>query len=134
MNPDATQHTIHMSFWNNPENNSVKILVLVVIAACAGYFVSNLVHKNSDQNTARVIPSAQNVVATPTENASTLAFSETATGKTCTMTVANPSNPAQSITVVGTTATNGNGQKACVSSVAAQTNPAARGLVTAMAQ
>lgn len=28
-----------MSFWNNPENNSTKVLLLVLLVAIAGYFV-----------------------------------------------------------------------------------------------
>jgi len=43
-----------MSFWNNPENNSLKVLLLVILAGIAGYFISGAVHRNSLSSTGSV--------------------------------------------------------------------------------
>ena len=36
-----------MSFWNEPENNGIKALILMALAAVAGYFIYYAVHKNA---------------------------------------------------------------------------------------
>ena len=44
-----------MSFWNNPENNAVKVLLLVVVLAGAGFFVIKSAHPGVDNAPGQVI-------------------------------------------------------------------------------
>ena len=43
-----------MKFWNNPENNSIKVLVLVAVIAVAGYFAYSNVQGDPLKNTGAV--------------------------------------------------------------------------------
>lgn len=49
-----------MSFWNNPENNSYKAILIVAVVAVLGYFVYTYMNANSLGGQGRVIstPSA----------------------------------------------------------------------------
>ncbi|MEI8129891.1 MAG: hypothetical protein WCG55_00085 [bacterium] len=47
-----------MSFWNNPENNALKVLLLVVVLAGAGIFVVNDAHSGTGNATGQVIGSS----------------------------------------------------------------------------
>ena len=52
-----------MSFWNNPENNSIKIVLLIIIVAIAGYFVyKNMQTNGGDQG--RVIRTSPSGIST----------------------------------------------------------------------
>ena len=44
-----------MSFFNNPENNSIKVIILVVLVAIAGYFVYKNMQSSSLGGQGRVI-------------------------------------------------------------------------------
>jgi len=55
-----------MSFLNNPENNSVKVIVLIIIIAIAGYFVYNQMHTSSLENVGKVISTGSGSVPTGT--------------------------------------------------------------------
>lgn len=43
-----------MNFWNNPENNAVKIILLVLVIAGAGFFTFTYTHRDSLSNTGAV--------------------------------------------------------------------------------
>lgn len=43
-----------MSFWNNQENNAIKVVIIVLFLAGAGYFVYNGVHENSLDNVGQI--------------------------------------------------------------------------------
>jgi hypothetical protein len=58
-----------MNFWKNPENNSIKIVLLVVVLALAGFFVYKYVQTNSLRNTGQVVDTdtpGQDSGSTPT--------------------------------------------------------------------
>ena len=61
-----------MSFWNNPENNSLKTIIIVVVIAVLGYFVYTYMQKDSLSGEGRVInivnPANVNVMSNPTQN------------------------------------------------------------------
>ena len=44
-----------MNFWNNPENDSLKIILFVIAIALAGFFVFKYMQSGSVGNTGRVI-------------------------------------------------------------------------------
>ncbi len=44
-----------MSFFNNPENNSVKVLLIIILIAIAGLFVFDYMHTNALENAGRVV-------------------------------------------------------------------------------
>lgn len=44
-----------MSFWNNPENNSLKTIIILVIVAALGFFVYKYMQSNSLGGEGRVI-------------------------------------------------------------------------------
>ncbi len=54
-----------MSFWNNPENNAVKVLLLVVVLAGAGFFVVNGAHSGTGSATGQVIVASQTSTQSP---------------------------------------------------------------------
>lgn len=45
-----------MSFWNNQENNAIKVIIITLFVAGSGYFVYNSVHENSLDNLGQVVP------------------------------------------------------------------------------
>ena len=44
-----------MSFGNNPENNALKVLAIVIVLAIAGYFPYKYMHRGPVEDTGRVI-------------------------------------------------------------------------------
>ncbi len=44
-----------MSFWNNPENNSLKTILIVLVIAALGFFVYKYMQTNSLGGEGRVI-------------------------------------------------------------------------------
>ena len=44
-----------MSFWNNPENNSLKVILLVIVVAIAGFFVYKNIQGGALDGAGRVI-------------------------------------------------------------------------------
>ncbi len=120
-----------MSFWNNPENNSIKVILLVVLLAGVGYFVYHDINKGNKGQVYN--PSQAQTVATTTTAAQNavpsggLMFSETTSGKTCSVTVTNYANQKESITVAGTLAADGD----CKPNVT-QASSAAKAMAAAM--
>ena len=55
-----------MSFLNNPENNPVKVIILLIIIAACGYFVYNQMHSNALSNLGQVRPNSGRRLPTPT--------------------------------------------------------------------
>ncbi len=114
-----------MNFWTNPENNSLKALIIVAILIIAGYFIYTAVHKNASTNTGQVIDTTS--MAQPASTSTTAAsqpftYTTTVTGTTCSMDVCSTTNTAQCIPLAGTEA---NGT--CTLN-AAQPNMTAQGL------
>lgn len=58
-----------MNFWNNPENNSIKITVLVIVIVIAGFFIYQHFHGDALSGTGKVIDTS--VKASPSSPAST---------------------------------------------------------------
>jgi hypothetical protein len=119
-----------MSFWNNPEYNSIKVLMLVVLLGGVGYFVYSNYNDTPLGGKGLVLNTSQsrNVAApapTPTEPG--LIFMNNTKGTTCTMTVMSSLNHSESITVAGTTIKNG----ACKAN-AVQATPVAQKMAVAM--
>ena len=75
-----------MSFWNNPENNSVKVLVIVIVIAVIGLFVFDFMHKGTPGDTGRVI-STTAVSATGSATAPTASPSKAVPVTACTFQV-----------------------------------------------
>ena len=119
------------SFWSNPENNSLKMLIIVAVVVLAGFFVYKAM--NNGGNTGRVVNVGNDSSLTDSEGAPVVAqqgsliFSETSEGNNCTMTVTNALNFDQSITVSGMLAADGD----CTPN-AKQDNPTSQGMVDAM--
>lgn len=124
-----------MSFWNNPENNPVKMLLVIVAIAGIGAFV--FYSKNtSEETTGRVINTGSAMqdasvntapVAATGSPANGFQFSTTTHGTTCTTMVCSTKNTSQCISLTGTTAANGS----CTPD-AKQSNAQAQGLLAVM--
>lgn len=127
-----------MSFWNNPENNYLKVVLLVLVFVMCGYFTLTSVHTNGLNGRGQVV----NQQATPETSAAALAVSIDPTMKDCrpetdvngvlikwkcgrcSLEISNSMNQNENITFAGTT----NGNTSCVPNTQ-QDTPTALGLV-----
>lgn len=105
-----------MSFWNNPENNSLKVIIIVVVLALAGFFSYKYMHQNALSEKGTVIDMS-------TGTGPSFTFSSNTTGSTCTLTVTSVITPTLSITLQGTT----NSDSSCTLNPT-QSTPQAQGL------
>ncbi|MEI8130686.1 MAG: hypothetical protein WCG55_04255 [bacterium] len=48
-----------MNFWNNPEHDSLKTIIMVVVVVLAGFFVYKYLHVNGLDNSGRVVNTVQ---------------------------------------------------------------------------
>ena len=85
-----------MSLWNNPQNDSLKVVLLVIVVIVAGYFIFKSMQSNSLQSTGRVIDTS---ATSPTAG---FLFSTTANGVTCATRVCSESNQKQCLSLSGT--------------------------------
>ena len=44
-----------MNFWSNPENDSLKTIIIIIVIAIAGFFAFTYFHKNALENAGRVV-------------------------------------------------------------------------------
>ena len=92
-----------MSFWNNPENNGVKTILIVIVVIVAGFFVYKYVHTNSLQSTGQVINTSS--VAGGSSSGQTVTFSIATNGSNCTENVCSSSG--QCVAMTGTSGAEG---------------------------
>jgi|GEM_PF-5078199 len=108
-----------MSFLNNPENNAIKVTVLVIIIAIAGYFVYSAVHQNALEGQGRVASSISSLggtgvaMSSGTGSTGSLATAAGTTGKGATtgtsVTASGTSGSGAGTTGTATTGTQGTG-------------------------
>ncbi len=55
-----------MNFWNNPENNPLKVLIVVVIVALAGYFIFHHMNAGNKGSVLSIPPATSTAVPAPT--------------------------------------------------------------------
>ena len=112
-----------MSFWNNPENSSLRVLLLVIVVAALGSFTYYEMHQNGGEK-GQVASST----ATQTHSKGGLNFMVTkVSATTCAEKVWSDFNPREFVTLAGTYDANGD----CVENVK-QADPIAQGMVDAM--
>lgn len=79
-----------MSFWKNPENNSLKVIIIVVIIAIAGAFAYKAMHKDALTEKGSVIDPGSLGGGTDLgggHGAQTMTFSATTVGRICTINI-----------------------------------------------
>ena len=113
----AGSNNYSMSFWNNPENNSLKVILLVIVLGIAGYFVYTYMQNNSLSGRGAVI----NTGGFATES---FTFSTVRDGASCTTTVCSSADASQCISLAGATTEDG-----MCSLNEQQANPEAQGLL-----
>ena len=99
-----------MSFWNNPENNSIKMVLIIIIVFIAGYFVYAHLNSGNKGQVINMQPSAsvQNQAAASNSTGNSgVTFSTTVSGTTCSMNVCSAATPNQCIALSGTVAKDG---------------------------
>lgn len=110
---------LSMNFWKNPENDSIKVALLVVLIVILGYFVYRSFHANSLDNTGRVTTGGVSALTK-----ADLLFSTTSNGNQCTTNVCLSENPTQCVALLGSVMPDG----AC-SLDTQQSSPEAQGLL-----
>ncbi len=90
-----------MHFWSNPENNSLKTILIVALIVGLGYFVYQSVQSVPLGGKGSVIDSEAIV------GPGSYTFALSVSGSTCTMNVCTKNNPSQCIPLTGITAKNG---------------------------
>ena len=94
-----------MNFWNNPENDSLKIVLLVLVVGVAAFFVFNYMHTNSLTGKGQVVDTQPAATVTPTTqttpSTSGFTFSTKMNGALCTLTVCSNTNSNQCVTLSG---------------------------------
>ncbi len=111
-----------MNFWNNPENDSLKAIIIVVVLVLAGFFTYKYLHLNSLDNSGKVINTVQAPVVKetpPSVPASTTLTPSQITGTTAVFTgkisATDQSNAATPSFMYGTTPSYGQTVKGTVS-------------------
>lgn len=83
-----------MNFWNNPENNSLKVIILVLVIAGAGYFAFQYMQNDSLGGSGRVIN-------TNVAQSSGFTFKTEFNGPMCTVTVCSTGAGAPCVALLG---------------------------------
>ena len=92
------------SFWANPENNSLKVILLVAVIAVAGFFVYRYMQTGSLGGKGQVVDTSMEAGANTTSPTTAFTFKTEFTGATCTLTVCSKDNADQCIPLTGKSA------------------------------
>ncbi len=103
------------SWWGRPEYNGIKVLILAVVVAGAGYFAYNSSHNNGVDSSGQVVKSGSGTINGSTTATGLGGGTTTTTGTTCALAVATDAATSVSstseilnghfVTVCGTTTT-----------------------------
>lgn len=94
-----------MNFWNNPENQPIKIIGLVVVLVIVGFFAFKYMHLNGLGGKGQVIETGEQSSMVEVQREA-FTFKTEFTGATCTMTVCTKDDASECIPLTGRTAEN----------------------------